>query len=134
MHSEYLDLFIWNFENNYMDLKYNIISKKYDMCDKSFYENNILEYKYIKLTDESPLDFIYNAFLAECLILYYGDRSNLKNFNENSIIFLDDKEDKVDLNGLWESKIDDIKKDKIKILDQMNIFNKIDKIISLHIQ
>lgn len=133
MHIEHLNLFIWNLNNNYMDLKYNIISKKYDLYKS---DNHMFEYKYVKIINYSECipQIVYDAFLSECLILYYGSKTILKYFNNDSIIFLDKEEDtpELNMNDLWKLNIDNIKKEKIKILDDMNIFNKIEKIISLH--
>jgi hypothetical protein len=110
-------------ENN---IKSNNLIKNYKYCIiiEDFIENNFFEK-------------IYDSILNETLCFYIGPENISNYFDQNSFILLDrnnfEKSYQIIKNGiennLWEDRIDCIRKEKIKILDNYNIFPRIEKII-----
>ena len=145
----------WNINKTFFELKYNNIEKKYnkiliqesvlnknvqlynlnlfytysDIENKNY--NNIHEYKYCIVTEYN--ETLWDSILSECITLYYGV------YNENldqykSVIVMDNKEPisykmihEIIVNDTWEKKFEDIKNDKLKILDNDNILAQICK-------
>lgn len=98
----------------------------------------MLKYKYtIIIEDSSNERFItqkvFDAILAECLIFYYSENKNLifGYLDQESIIMIDEKDDinkiMIDAinNNLWEKRINNIRNEKLKILDKYNFLESI---------
>ena len=140
----------WNINKSYIDLKYNSIEKQYNSLfignnknELTEYINNkiiinkcanISKYKYALTMNK---DDLWDGILNECLCFYCGDVSIFKYIDSNSIIILDKdiikSYNQINYemnNNLWETKIDFIMKDKLRILDEYNICSKTNNILS----
>jgi hypothetical protein len=128
--------YIKNNDNNILDIYFN----------HNIYDNLLItKYKYCIIIQEDEdyniiklLHNIFDVLLSECLCFYYGTSDIFNYIDEDAII-------KIDLNNITETydilkksinenifskKIDFIKKQKIKILNNYNICSTIEKIVS----
>jgi hypothetical protein len=132
MHTENINGALWNIDSNYFQLKYRNINKKYN----DFYKGEKLsDYNYITVINNTNNTFIpqliFDAILSECLILYYGNDDILKYFDKKSLIIIDNNEEEyikktmneMIRNNLWNVKIENIRKEKDKILEEYNLCN-----------
>ena len=112
--------------NNYYNFKNNKGTLNYD--NKT---NGLLPYKYILIGSN-----IWEGILSECLCFYYGDI--IHNINQKCIVNINLNEHEKTyqiikdtiMNNLWELRIDDIKREKYKILHYYSFFPMIEKEIT----
>ena len=124
-----------SFQINYNNQTINIDTI---ILNENINNNDMLKYKYtIIIEDSSNERFItqkvFDAILAECLIFYYSENKNLifGYLDQESIIMIDEKDDinkiMIDAinNNLWEKRINNIRNEKLKILDKYNFLESI---------
>ena len=114
--------------------------------DKNVFDidiNNIFDYKYViiiekDINDRVLFDKIFDSILNNSLVFYYGNNYIFNYLDNDSIIMLDNYNTdylnnimKVSSSDeLFNSNFEFIKEAKHKILNEYNIFSKIEKIIS----
>ena len=133
-YNEYFNYFFWNIDKTYMELKYNILEKKYNKCFDWNLNNSMSHFKYVIAgTYEKLID----AIVSECLCFYYGPIDIFKYINKDVVIIIsnDDINIKTNIindainNNIWEKKINIIKTEKNTIIDFYNIFPTVNNIL-----
>jgi hypothetical protein len=149
--------YTWNLDKTFFELKYNNIEKKYNkiVIQQSVLEKNIqlfnhdLFYSYSDVTNvkyhtiseckycivTEYNENLWDSILSECVTLYYGEYN--KGLEEyKSVILLNNKEPisyknihEIVMNDTWEKKFEDIKNDKLKILDNDNLLEFVSNIV-----
>lgn len=82
---------------------------------------------------------LIDGILSECVVFYYGSAKSLQIFNPDCFVRLELKDFEHDLaivkqcieNDIWSKKIDLIRKEKKRILQEMSMFAQIEKILKL---
>jgi len=110
-------------------------------------DNGIFPYKYTIACENSSIDNyftekIVDAILGECLCFYYGCPNINMFIDERAYILIDPNNCEKTLqiineaisNNEWEKRIDIIKKEKLKILNEMQIIPVIESIITKKIE
>lgn len=81
---------------------------------------------------------LWDAILSECLIFYHGHPDILNFIDSRAIIYLELKDFEEDYNKIvdaiknneWEKRIEFIRKEKYRILDELQFFPRIEKLLS----
>jgi hypothetical protein len=133
-------------DNNYDKLHYygSLTDIKQNKGDLPYHQkdNGLFPYKYTFNVENNNIvnyasEKIYDAILAECLIFYWGCSNLEKYIDSKAFIRLDLEDFDNDLtviknaieNDEWSKRIDVIRQEKKKILNNYQIFPKIEKIL-----
>jgi len=133
--SKYIDVFG---RDNYHKLN-NYLGKLKD--DKK--ESEYVKYKYCLVIENNyehnyASEKIWDGILCECLCFYWGCPNLSDHIDPNCYVRLDENDIDKSLqiihntiqNNLWEQKIEIIKKEKLKIIEELGFFPRINKIIN----
>ena len=133
--SKYIDVFG---RDNYHKLN-NYLGKLKD--DKK--ESEYVKYKYCLVVENNyeynyASEKIWDGILCECLCFYWGCPNLSDHIDPNCYVRLDENDIDKSLqiihntikNNLWEQKIEIIKKEKLKIIEELGFFPRINKIIN----
>ena len=106
-------------------------------------ENGLFPYYYTFNAENNKIhnyftEKLVDGILSECLTIYWGCPNINEYINNDSIVYLELKDFEKDyikvkeiLDGFeWENRISSIKKDKDKLLDEMQLFPRLSNIIN----